>query len=48
MGDLIVYFMENQPGWVIILGVVGFLAAEFLLDIVHDLVMDWIRRDKNV
>jgi len=45
--DWLEWLLENESGWVMILGFAGFLAVEFLLDIVHDLVMDWIRERKN-
>ena len=47
MADFIIWLLETQPAWVMIVGIMGFLAAEFLLDIVKDLVIDWIRERRK-
>ena len=46
-GDWIIYLLENEGGWVLIIGIVGFLAVEFALDVVHDIFMDWLRERKK-
>lgn len=43
MNDFVIWLLENQSGWVVIAGVFVFLALEFILDIVKDLVVDKIR-----
>jgi hypothetical protein len=49
MNDWVIWLLENQSGWVVIVGVLVFLALEFILDIVKDLLVDKIRekRGKN-
>ena len=47
MADFLVFLIESQSGWIMIIGVVSFLALEFALDIVHDLVMDKIREKRK-
>lgn len=42
MGDLLVWIIEQYSGWAIIIFVAAYLLAEFLLDIVHDLFLDWL------
>jgi len=45
--DLILYLVEHESGWLVIVGALGFLILEFALDIVKDLFMDWLRGRKS-
>ena len=47
MADFLVLLIESQSGWTMIIGIMSFLALEFALDIIHDLVMDKIRDRKS-
>lgn len=43
MDDLIIWLVEKYGGWTLIVSITLYLAVEFGLDIVHDLVLDWLR-----
>ena len=47
MNDFVIWLLENQSGWVVIAGVLIFLALEFGLDIVKDLLVDKILKDRK-
>ena len=47
MIDWLERLLENESGWVMVLGFAGFLAVEFLLDLVKDLLVDWIRKRRD-
>ena len=47
MNDWIIWLLENQSGRVVIAGVFIFLALEFGLDIVKDLLVDKIREKRK-
>jgi hypothetical protein len=51
MDDILVFMIERYGGWAVIFAVVAYLAAESLLDLGRDLLIDWIkdkREDKGL
>ena len=46
MGDLLVWIVAKENAS-IVWAVLVLVVAEFALDVVHDLVMDFIRRKRN-
>ena len=47
MGDFLVWLLDHSNGTVLVLIIIGYLLAEFALDIVHDLVLDWIHKKRD-
>lgn len=43
MGDFLVWLLDKYSGWAILLIIAVYLFLEFVLDIVHDLFLDWLR-----
>ena len=46
MGDLLVWIVAKENAS-IVWAVLVLVVAEFLLDIVHDLAMDWLRKKRG-
>lgn len=46
MGDLVIWLLDKSNTTTILL-VVALFVVEFLLDIAHDLVLDWIHKKRG-